>query len=144
MAPRGIAVALVILTGLFLARVLGQALVAFFDVPFLPPMTEWYSGLLPYPILLPVQIVMLVVMGKIDTDVARGIGAFARRRSAVGRVLRWSSYVYAGGMVLRYVLTMTWHPERRWLSGTIPIVFHWVLAGYVWTLGRYHEHQVGA
>ncbi len=41
-------------------------------------------------------------------------------------------------MVLRYVLTMALHSERRWLHGTIPIVFHWVLAGYLWTLGRYH------
>src|SRR5262245_18755949 len=144
MAPRGVVVALRVLTGLFFTRVLGQVLVAFLDVRFLPPMAEWYSGLLPYPILLPVQVVMLVVMAKIDTDVGRGTGAFARRSAGVGRVLRCGSYVYAASMMLRYVLTMTWHPERRWLHGTIPIVFHWVLAGYVWTLGRYHEQRVGA
>ena len=32
--------------GIFL-RVLGQVLVAFFRVDFLPPMAEWYSGLIP-------------------------------------------------------------------------------------------------
>jgi len=40
------------LTALFAARVLGQALVALLDFPLLPPMSAWYSGLLPYPILL--------------------------------------------------------------------------------------------
>jgi hypothetical protein len=51
-----------ILSGLFLGRVLGQILVAFFNVNFLPPMPEWYSGLLSYPLLLPTQILILYVM----------------------------------------------------------------------------------
>jgi hypothetical protein len=42
-------------------------------------------------------------------------------------------------MLLRYAVTMAVHPERRWLgTGTIPIVFHWVLAAYLFTLGRFH------
>jgi hypothetical protein len=41
---------------LFLLRVVGQILVAFLGVRFLPPLEDWYSGLLPYPILLPVQL----------------------------------------------------------------------------------------
>jgi hypothetical protein len=137
-APVGYAVALWALTGLFFLRVIGQVLVAFFVVPVLPPMAEWYSGLLPYPVLLPVQLAMLVVMPKINWDISRGVGLFARPRPKVGRLLAWVSVLYAAAMVLRYVLTMVLHPERRWLHGTIPIVFHWVLAGYLWTLGRYH------
>ena len=38
------------LLALFVLRVTGQALVAFLEVGFLPPMSEWYSGLLPYPV----------------------------------------------------------------------------------------------
>ena len=34
--------------------------------------------------------------------------------------LRWLSLVYVAGMVVRYALTMTSHPERRWFTGTIP------------------------
>ncbi len=41
---------------LFLLRVLGQVLVAFFEVGPLPPMAEWYSGLVPYPVLLRVKV----------------------------------------------------------------------------------------
>jgi hypothetical protein len=42
--------------------VAGQAMVAFFDVQWLPPMERWYSGLVPYEILLPAQIAIIVLM----------------------------------------------------------------------------------
>src|SRR5688572_2604854 len=44
---------------LFCLRVVGQGLVAAFDVPFLPAMNQWYSGVIPYPILLPVQVLII-------------------------------------------------------------------------------------
>jgi hypothetical protein len=136
MAERG-ALLLWLLTALFALRVAGQALVAFLDVGFLPGMSEWYSGLVPYPVLLPVQLCMLAIMVKIDADLTAGAGMFATPRPRFGRGLRWFALVYFLAMVLRYVVTMTLHPERRWLgSGTIPIVFHWVLAAYVFVWGR--------
>jgi hypothetical protein len=54
------AIILWLLTFLFFLRVLGQVLVAFFDVTFLPPMPYWYSGLLSYPVLLTSQILILM------------------------------------------------------------------------------------
>ena len=45
--------------------------------------------------------------------------------------------IYALSMVVRYVLTMALHPELRWFTGTIPIWFHFVLAAFIFTLGRY-------
>ncbi|MBI4637381.1 MAG: hypothetical protein HY727_13620 [Candidatus Rokubacteria bacterium] len=128
-----------LLAFLFLLRVVGQALVAFLDVRWLPPMGEWYSGLLPYPLLLPSQIVILLVQTKISLDFARGQGVFVVPRPRAARPLLVASAVYFGAMVVRYAVSMTLHPERRWLGmGTIPIVFHWVLAAYLFTLGRYH------
>ncbi|MGH7166571.1 MAG: hypothetical protein ACREIS_13725, partial [Nitrospiraceae bacterium] len=53
--------------------------------------------------------------------------------------LVWFSYAYAGSMMLRYVITMGLYPERRWFRGTIPIVFHLVLAAYLFVLGHYHH-----
>lgn len=125
-----------LLTGLFALRVAGQALVAFLRVGFLPPMTAWYSGLIPYPVLLPVQLVMLAAMAKINVDLSAGTGMFATRRPRVGRGLRWFALVYFLAMMIRYVATMALHPEQRWLGGTIPIVFHWVLAAYVFVWSR--------
>lgn len=124
---------------LFILRVLGQVLVACCDVAFLPAMDQWYSGLLPYPILLPVQLIMIVVMMKLTLDVYRGAGFFARPRRKLARVLFWVSVVYFLSMVIRYGITMSMHPEYRWFEHTIPIWFHMVLAAYLYTYSHYHQ-----
>jgi hypothetical protein len=124
-------------TLLFVIRVAGQALVAFLDVDWLPPFERWYSSLVPYPILLPVQIAMIVAMLKIVWDFARGAGFFVRLRPRTGTILMLLSYLYALAMVARYVVTMVLQPELRWFTGTIPIWFHLVLAAFIYTLGRY-------
>ena len=118
---------------------LGQALVAFPGVKFLPPMEAWYSGLIPYPALLPIQIVILAFQAKISADLWRGAGYFALRRPRSGRVLRWFSFFYFLAMLLRYLVTMILYPNMRWLGGTIPIFFHWVLAAYLFVLGRFQS-----
>ena len=118
-----------LLTFLFFLRVIGQVLVALFDVSFLPEMAAWYSGLLPYPILLPIQGIILLLQVKIGADFARGRGFFVRPRPAAGRALLWISYLYAAAMLVRYLVTRT---------HLIPIVFHWVLAAYLFTLGHFH------
>jgi hypothetical protein len=120
------ALILITLTALFGARVIGQALVAFFGVTWLPPMEAWYSGLLPYPILLPLQVLILVAQSVIDHDVWRGRGFFARPRPRGGRRLQWLAAAYAAAMLIRLAVTGS-HP--------IPIAFHWVLAAYLFTLG---------
>jgi hypothetical protein len=137
----GHATVLGVLTALFTLRVVGQALVAFLDVSFLPPMEQWYSGLMPYPILLPTQLAMIVVMVIIVRDVARGARVFSVPRRRAGTLLVWSSYLYALSMVVRYVVTMALYPERRWFGHTIPIWFHFVLAAFVYSLGRYHRDR---
>lgn len=146
--PRGTHRACAILLGgmafAFFLRVIGQALVATGQASFLPPMEEWHSGLIPYAVLLPTQFAILVVQAAISRDIWKGDGTFARRRPRVGRGLQWFSYVYFAVMVLRYVVTMAVYSERRWLSGTIPIFFHWVLAAYLLTLGRYYARPRGA
>src|SRR6266446_4339934 len=57
-----------LLLGLFVLRVVGQMLVAFFGVSFLPPMGEWSSGLMSYPILLPVQWVIIALLTAFRLD----------------------------------------------------------------------------
>lgn len=136
--PRRYPLVLLALTTLFVLRVAGQALVAFGDVTFLPPFERWHSGLIPYPILLSVQLVMIAVMLAIVRDFARGTGFFVNLGPTTGKLLVRFSYLYAFAMVLRYIWTMTLHPELRWLTGTIPIWFHFVLAAFIYLLGRYN------
>jgi hypothetical protein len=128
---------LALLTLLFLFRVLGQALVVFFSVDWLPSSKEWASGLIPYPALLTIQIVMIVVMIKIASDIWRGTGFFAATRPSWSRFLIGFSAAYAGSMALRYALTMIFLPEMRWLGGAIPIFFHFVLAAFLYLWGRF-------
>lgn len=132
---------LALFTLLFFSRVLGQALVAFLSVRWLPAMQEWHSGLIPYPILLAIQLVMLICMITISRDISYGAGFFARRRPSWSRYLVSFSAIYAGAMVLRYILTMIFQPEMRWLGGTIPIFFHFVLAAFLFTWGRFQSQR---
>lgn len=136
---RAYAVALGALAVAFLGRVLGQVVVALFGPSFLPPMEEWYSGLLPYPLLLPTQIAILVFQFEVSRQLWTGSGPLTRRRAGLGTGLKWFSVVYFLAMVFRYAISMSRFPERRWLGGSIPIFFHWVLAGYVYMLSRYHR-----
>ena len=133
------AIAMWALLGLFVLRVVGQMLVAFLGVSFLPPMAEWYSGLMAYPTLLPVQWVIIVLLSAICIDISRGRGVFARPNRRVGSFLTWFSVIYFASMVARYVITMSVHPDRRWFHDTIPIWFHMVLASYLFILSRYHS-----
>jgi hypothetical protein len=100
-------------------------------------MPEWYSGLLPYSLLLPVQIVMLALMSRTNLNVARGRGYFNHYYPRMGRGLLVFSVLYLAFMVARYFISGAQYPERRWWPpGSIPILFHFVLAAYVWTLGK--------
>ena len=125
----------------FLGRVLGQVVVELFAPGWLPPMREWYSGLIPYSILLPIQVAILALQLRISWDLWRGSGFFARRYPRFGVGLRWFSYTYFVAMVFRYMVTMTLFPERRWLGGAIPIFFHWVLAAYLFVWSRFHSQR---
>ena len=62
---------------LFAARVIGQFEVMLFAPDWLPPMEAWFSGLLPYHLLLPAQILLLVIMGAIAGNPRLRDGSFA-------------------------------------------------------------------
>jgi hypothetical protein len=123
---------------LFILRVVGQVLVAFFDAGFLPPMARWYSGLLSYPWLLSSQILIILVYGKVCVDFTRGHGFFVRPRRRFGVALLAFGALYLGVMLARYGIRMSLYPGERWTGGSIPTFFHWVLAGFLLVLGSYH------
>jgi hypothetical protein len=140
--PRWLAPLLWTLLALFVCRVTGQILVAFLGVEWLPPMSEWYSGLLPYRYLLPAQIAIIALMTKICLDFTRGSGFFVGPRAFFAGPWLWFGYVYLAGMVARYPIRMALHPEARWFGGTIPIFFHWVLASFVILVGLSHRRRM--
>jgi hypothetical protein len=121
---------------LFLVRVTGQLVVRTRRPAWLPPTEEW--NLSPYRLLLPAQLAILGVMAWIGVAFWTGDGGPATPREWLGWAVLWFAAVYALAMVVRYAVRMTRQPSQRWFGGTIPIVFHWVLAAYLAVFGTYH------
>jgi hypothetical protein len=127
---------LVALEALFAVRVVGQWLVSRRVSKRLPPMSEWYSGLIPYPRLLAIQVALIVVMAGVTLAVGLGF-PIGDSRPAIGSALLLVAWPYGLSMPIRYAVRMWRHPEARWTGRTIPIVFHVVLAGWLFVLGSY-------
>ena len=132
-SARAYAVVMALLLLLFLGRVVGQILAATTAPRWLPPMARWYSGIMPYRYLLPTQLVFLVVMTAMTTAVDRATAPLGTLSAGTGAWIVWASYVYALGMVARSIRYALAEPERRGVL--IPIVFHFVLAGFLFAYG---------
>ena len=136
--PHTLSVALWLCSVLMLLRVTGQLVVCLRAPSWLPPMSSWQSGLVPYGFLLSTQAVVLFLMFWIATDFWRSSGVWVQPWPRLGRIVLVWSYMYAGAMAARYVIRMARRPDQRWLGGTIPIIFHCVLAAFQWTFAQYH------
>jgi hypothetical protein len=137
-AMTGLGVFLWICTALLLARVLGQLIVVLAAPRWLPPMEAWQSGLVAYPTLLGSQALVLTLMVWISIDLSAGRGFWSVPMPVLGVVvLAWSA-LYLGAMIVRYVRRMILRPDQRWLGGTIPIVFHAVVAIFQYAFACYH------
>lgn len=128
-----------VLLGLFAARVAGQLAVASGRAPFLPPMAQWQSGLLPYPVLVALQILVLVVLTAACVHFTRGSGYFIVRRGWLGTPLWVFGWIYAASMIVRYAAWMTLRPDQRWTGDLIPVVFHLVLATFLLVVADHHR-----
>jgi hypothetical protein len=117
---------------LFFGRVAGQLLVATTAPTWLPPMHRWYSGLVPYRYLLPIRILLLGLMAAMAIGVGRRSPPFGALALGVGARIVSASYVYALGIIARSLNSFA-TPERRGVL--VPIAFHFVLAGFLFTYG---------
>lgn len=125
-----------ICVGLFFLRVIGQVEVLLLSPAWLPPMNDWYSGLLPYPLLLPAQIALLMLMSVL---VVREMIA---GQSTLARSARWRTWirgfaiVYFAVMLSRLVIQLFRGADDVIAAGGIPVAFHWVLALFLLALSR--------
>jgi hypothetical protein len=125
-----------VLFALFLARVLGQILAATIRPAWLPPMARWYSGLMPYRYLLPSQLLIIALMIAMVLGLSSTTGSFGTPRATVGIAVAWASYIYAAGMVWRAMHRARLPVERRGV--VLPIVFHFVLAAFLFVYASWH------
>jgi hypothetical protein len=114
---------------LFFARVVAQIEVWLVEPTWLPEADAWYSGLLPYPLLLPAQIALLMFMTVLALR-----GRISSPRVAV--VVRGFALCYFAMMAVRLALTLARHGSLFYLKGAIPVAFHWVLALFALLLAR--------
>jgi hypothetical protein len=135
-APEFAAPFLWLFSSLFLMRVVGQLYVRLRRPTWLPPTEEW--NLSPYRLLLPAQVAILALMTWIDIAFSLGRGPPVQPHPRLGEGVLVFAYVYAAAMAVRYVIRMARRPTERWFGGSIPIVFHFVLAAYLYVFGSFH------
>jgi len=138
LSTRRYAAALWVLTGLFAFRVVAQPAALVFD-GLLPAFNSWDGGVLPYPVLLVTQ---LVILGWLARTAWRfTTGKFVPRRQ-IGRAALTFGGVYFAVMFLRLLLGATALSHVRWFASPLPAVFHLVLATYLLLYGYCHVHTV--
>lgn len=121
---------------LFGARVVGQLEARLVAPGWLPDMDAWYSGLMPYYLLVPAQIAILMLMSVVAWNRRIRTGAFARARPRVALALRLFAGLYFTVMAVRLGVDVIDNGAEFWRNGAIPVAFHWVLALFVLVAGR--------
>ncbi|MFP6888120.1 MAG: hypothetical protein VB997_11175 [Opitutales bacterium] len=120
---------------LFVFRIVAQFAQWIHPVGFLPAFDDWHSGVLPYPVLLTGQALVLAVLLRIV--VTHGTDrCIARRR--LGIVLLTGGGVYLAVMCFRLLASVTFATADSWLGATIPAFFHVVLACFLLIHGHFN------
>jgi hypothetical protein len=138
MTPDSREVALLLWTcvTLFAARVLGQFEVLMLAPDWLPDMDAWYSGLMPYYLLLPAQLVLLMVMTVVAWNRRLRTGRFAAARPRVARAMRAFALVYFLAAGVDLGVDIANNGAQFWRAGAIAVASHWVLALFLLVSGR--------
>ncbi len=128
-------IALSVLLVLFCFRVLAQLLQRYLELPFLPPFDAWQSGAVPYGVLLTSQILIIVFYAWIlQRIMARRIQPNRRH----GWIFFITGLIYFFAMVLRLAIGWIGVSEHLWFHSYLPILFHFVLSGYLIVVGNFH------
>jgi hypothetical protein len=127
---------------LFAVRVLGQLEVSLIAPAWLPDMDAWYSGLMPYYLLVPVQIAILMVMATVAWNRRVRTGCFARANPRSAGAMRIFAGIYFVVMAVRLAVNIIGNGADFWREGAIPVAFHWVLALFLLVGGRASEGAV--
>ena len=133
---RGAGLLLWICVALFAARVIGQLQTVLLAPDWLPTMEAWFSGLLPYHLLLPAQIGILMLMAVVAWNPRMRGGEFAGANPRAAEALRIFALLYFVVMAVRLAVNINTHRADFWSEGAIPVAFHWVLALFVLVAGR--------
>lgn len=125
---------LLVLFGLFVFRVLAQFVQSIHPVQILPPFEAWHGAVLPYPLLVIFQMIIIVVLTIV----------LLRVRSDAIVPSQWKYWVcftlgglYFSFMAFRLFAGLTFLSDNLWYSNSLPALFHIVLATFILLFGRY-------
>lgn len=122
------------LAGLFLLRVLAQLIQALHPVAFLPPFEAWHGAVLPYPLLVFSQVLILILLLAIIWRV-RHDRIEPRPWKHLGCFLFGG--LYFSIMAFRLFAGLTFLAAHPWFAKSLPAFFHLVLASFLLLLGFY-------
>ena len=125
---------MLLLVGLFVVRVLAQMIQAVNPTPALPPFEAWHGAVLPYPLLLAAQLLLVLVLARLVWRV--------RADAIQPRPWHYQLCFLLGGiyfvfMAARLAAGLTVYADHAWFSKTLPAFFHVVLATFILMLGHY-------
>ena len=123
---------------IFSCRVIAQFSLTITEVPFLPPFEAWYSGAVPYPQLLALQLLTIIVMGWVAWRFHR---AQVVAKWSMGIVLLLLGFLYFSVMVIRLLVGFADLSVAVWFHRPIPSFFHLVLASFILLAGHFHLTQ---
>ena len=124
-----------LLLSLFVLRVVAQPLSLILDAAVLPPFNAWYSGAVPYWILLPGQLLIVFSLSFVARSLTGGTVTPGRRQ---GVLLLVAGGIYFAVMLARLVLGATVLSHHLWFAKPLPTVFHLVLASALLVDGHFH------
>jgi hypothetical protein len=128
-------IALWLCLSLFAIRVIAQIEVVLLSPSWLPPFRAWESGLIPYGVLLPIQILLIAWMTIVCVDHWRTSGRFWVTQQATRRRLKAFAGLYFAAMLVRLVITAIRPPHTLLERGLIPVIAHWDLAVFIFLTG---------
>lgn len=120
---------------IFSFRVLAQLLQAIYPLNFLPAFEAWHSDSLPYSILLLIQIVIIILFGRV---------IWKLRCNGITPNYRWGKMwltvgaIYFSFMLFRLLAGLTFAADHGWFGAVIPAFFHLDLASFLMVYGYFH------
>jgi len=124
-----------LMIGLFTIRVIAQPCSLLFKTKILPPFESWHGAVLPYPVLLLTQLLILAWLVLTARQFTNG-SVSPNHRLGVNILI--FACIYFTLMLVRLVLGLTILSDHRWFASALPAFFHLVLASFLLLYGHFH------
>ena len=124
-----------VLISMFCFRVFAQITAKFYELSFLPPFESWHSGLMPYELLLVLQLIIILAMFRFSIKFGKNDILQNIKR---GKIIIIVGTIYFIMMIGRLIIGLMGLSEARFFVNYLTTSFHYVLASYLILCGIVH------